>query len=788
MQEKSLQKLEYDKILAQLANYAGFALSREKILELQPSIYEQEAKQNLAETDEAREILRLYPAFTLGALWDIRAPLKHLEIGGILEAENLLHIADFCRAVRQTKSFFSELKGNYPQMSSIGHSLMILKSVESAVEKSIGADGQILDHASERLAQLRRRMRQASERVRERLDNLIRNPNTNRYLQDNIVTMREGRYVVPVKQEYRAQIAGVVHDMSSSGATLFIEPMAVMELNNELAQLGREEQAEIAAILRGLSLLINGFCAEIKANLQFMAHLDFLLAKGKLSHAMDGLAPKIVKGGAIRLNQARHPLIDPNLVVPIDIVLDNKQTAMIITGPNTGGKTVSLKTVGLLTAMALSGLHIPVDEGSIISVFSNILADIGDEQSIEQSLSTFSAHMVNIVDILDIADYQSLVLLDELGAGTDPTEGAALAMAILENLQKRGLRLVATTHYSELKAFAYNHPGFINASVEFDVATLSPTYRLLMGVPGKSNAFEISRRLGLTEHIIEAAGEFLSTEDAEVAALLSNLEDLRRQVAQEKEEAAKAAAIVTVREKKLHEANRQAEADKVKIIEKAHQDAKKILEDTLAKSKGIYQDIVAKAKTEQEATRAFQEAQRKLKTLKQQLEDELPKPIMAGSAPKNLSLGDYVYLPKLRQKGNVITLPLNGEVGVQIGAMKLKVKLDELRLSEPEPEKRPTMRKAATGSNIAFSKAQSVDMEVNLHGMDSLDALDTLDKYIDDAFIAGIKTVRINHGKGTGVLKKVVKDYLRKHRLVKSYRQGDYHEGGIGVTMAELDL
>ena len=786
MIEKSLNKLEYHKILEMLAANTAFACSREKARELKPTQNPREADERLAATNEAREILRLHPNFTLGPLWDIRPQLRHLALGGVLDPEALLQVAALCRAARMSRAFFSELKGSYPLTNGLGHSLIVLKSVESAVDKAIGGDAQVLDSASERLGQLRRRMRVAAERVKERLDNIIRNTATSRYLQDALITLREGRYVVPVKQEYRAQIPGVTHDVSASGATLFIEPLAVLELNNELAALSREEEEEIAAILRGLSLLLNGFAAELTADLQLLTELDFIFAKGKLSHTMDACAPKITSAGGLRLAAARHPLIPAAQVVPINVALEKRHTAMIITGPNTGGKTVSLKTIGLLTLMALAGLHIPAEPESAIPCFTHVLADIGDEQSIEQSLSTFSSHMVNIVEILRLAGENSLILLDELGAGTDPTEGAALAMAILDHLQQRGAFLVATTHYSELKAFAYNRPGFVNASVEFDVATLSPTYRLIMGVPGKSNAFEISRRLGLQEDLIAAATEFLTQEDAQVASLLANLEELRREVATEREAAEKAAVVTKVRESKLHEESKRLAAEKAKILRETHEQAKRIVEDTLSQSKAVYQEMVSKAATEQEAAREYARAQKKLKDWRQQLEDELPQPVLSGEAPEHIAVGDYVYLPRLRQYGYVITLPANGEVGVQAGLLKLKVKIGELRAAEPKKES-PSPRRAAQGQ-LGFAKAQALGTELNLHGLDSLEALELLDKYLDDAFIAGLKTLRINHGRGTGVLRKAVREHLRTHRLVKSYRQGDYQEGGPGMTVVELDL
>lgn len=790
MNEKSLKKIEYDKIIAMLMEQCSFAVSREEAEQLQPASTAYEASLRLAETDEARELLRLHPLFTLGGLWDVRASLHHAEIGGVLEPEALVQLAALCRAARMTKGFFSEVKGSFPVLTGLGRSLNLLRTVESAVEKAIGPDLSIQDNASERLAGIRRKQASKSEQVRSRLDSLIRNPNTARFLQDPIVTIRDGRFVVPVKQEYRGQIAGVSHDMSSSGATIFIEPLAVMELNNELSVLRHEEEEEIAAILRALSLVVMNFSAEISANLNILARLDFIMAKGRLSHALDGAAPHVNENGLIRLVQARHPLIPAGRVVPVDLVIGRDIAAMVITGPNTGGKTVTLKTIGLLTCMALAGLHIPAAAGSEIACFDAVWADIGDEQSIEQSLSTFSSHMSNIVEILAAADAHSLVLFDELGAGTDPTEGAALAMAILKYTRSLGAKTVATTHYSELKAFAYNNPGYINASMEFDVATLSPTYRLMMGLPGKSNAFEISRRLGLPEQIISDAANSLTGEDTAVAAMLANLEDMRRELAAEQERAAAAAEAAEAREAVLREQERQMQAREAAVMRKAHQEAQRLIDDMLAKSRALFEEQQKKLAEKQSAQRVWQESQKKLKTWREQLEEETPEPVFAGNAPKSVRIGDSVFLPRLNQYGNIVGLPDNGgEATVQFGVVKMKVKLSELRLVDAgKMERRQRKGARNAGANMALRKSAQVSPTLDLHGMDTMEAHPILDKYIDDAFIAGLKTVEINHGRGMGILRNFVHEYLRGNRLVKSFRDGTYHEGGIGVTIVELNV
>ncbi|MCL2677706.1 MAG: endonuclease MutS2 [Clostridiales bacterium] len=786
MREKTLIKLEYDKMRERLAERASFACSKELALALQPAGSAAEAAALLEESVEAREILRFYPTFSLGGLRDLRPALRHIEVGGILDVPSLLDVADVCRAARQSKTFFSEIKGSYPTVTALGKSLGLFKTIESAVEKTVAGDGGINDEASEKLFQLRRRQRSAAERVKERLEGIVKSPNTQRFLQEPIVTMRAGRHVVPVKVEYRAQVPGIMHDTSASGATLFIEPMAVIELNNELQRLAREEEEEIAAILRALTLLMTGFADDLAATLSRLARLDFIFAKARLSYDYNGAAPKINERGHIRLNAARHPLIDPAKVVPVEIRLEKDVYAMVVTGPNTGGKTVTLKTIGLLTLMALSGLEIPAEAGSEISFFAGVFADIGDEQSIEQSLSTFSSHMVSIVEILQNVRGDSLVLLDELGAGTDPAEGAALAMALLDTLKRRGAKTVATTHYSELKAFAYNNPGFLNASMEFDLETLSPTFRLLMGVPGKSNAFEISRRLGLPETVIGEAARFLTAEDAQIADLLANLEEARRQAVREKEEARAALARAEEKEKELQREQDSFKIKEAEIVRGAHERSREIVAETMKKSEALYREMQGKMQEERERERAWQESKRKLKTWQEQLEEEQPEIPFAGQAPASVMAGQTVFVPRFNQKCVVLSPPNSGgEVAVRAGVLKMMLPLSDLRLAEEE--KTEETKKRNSGA-MQREKAMSIKSEADLRGLDSLEALEALDKYLDDAFVAGLKQVRIIHGKGTGALRAAVATYLKGNRLVKSFKAGEYHDGGIGVTIAELNL
>ncbi|MGI5891749.1 MAG: endonuclease MutS2 [Bacillota bacterium] len=787
MDIKVLKKLEYNKIIGHLADLTSFAYGQELAEKLLPASNSTEAAQRQQETNEAKEILRFYPTFSLGPVRDIRDHLRHITIGGILDAESLVDIADTCRAARLNKIFFSDIKGSYPLVASCGKGLTVIKTIETAIEKAIGTDNSINDEASPKLYSIRKKIKIANERVKERLDNLIKSPNTQKYLQEPIVTIRDNRYVVPVRQEYRAQMPGIVHDISASGASVFVEPMAVMELNNELQKLAREEAEEINAILRALTMVVCSFADELEANLVKLARLDFIFAKARYSGEINGMSPRINDNGVIKLVAARHPLIPADKVVPIDVLLDKNIAAMVITGPNTGGKTVTLKTIGLVTLMALAGLHIPVDTGSEISFFREIFADIGDEQSIEQSLSTFSSHMVNIVDILKRCDDNTLVLLDELGAGTDPTEGAALAMAILSDLKKKGCKIIATTHYSELKAFAYNNPGFINASVEFDVESLSPTYKLLMGVPGKSNAFEISQRLGLPQDIIEKAADLLSTEDAQIADLLANLEQLRQEVAAEKAEVQALGQTLAMKEKELDKAKAAVSIKEAEIIRAANLKAQAIVEETQQKSQKIYQEMIAKMVEEKAVEKAFQESKKRFKTWQEELTEQLPKKIYEGQPPTKLSVGQTVYIPSLQQKGYVLSLPdANGEVALQVGILKMMVNISELRLAQDMADTKDISKKYS--GKMHMEKARQIKTEIDLRGYECQEALEVLDKYIDDLFVAGRKQARIIHGKGTGALRAAITKYLQKHRLVKSFQAGGYYEGGIGVTIIELDL
>ncbi len=784
MNARTWQKLEYDKIIERLADCASFSLGKERAIELEPAADIFEAEERLAVSKEARELLRLYPTFSLGAVKDIRDAVRRAEIGGVLNPHELLAIADSCRASRMTRQFFMEAKGNFAYTGRLARRMSNFRTIESTVERSIVYDGTVSDLASERLGSIRRRIRACQEKIRERLDNFIKNPLTNKYLQENIVTIRSDRYVVPVKQEYRAQVPGVVHDTSASGSTLFVEPMAVLEYNNTMQTLQQEEEDEIHAILRGMSVLVAGFAEELLHMVEDMGELDFIMAKGRLSAEMDAVTPRLNDKGNIYLKKARHPLLGAD-VVPIDVNFGADLCAMVITGPNTGGKTVCLKTIGLFTLMAAAGLDVPAEPGTELSFYPNVCADIGDEQSIEQSLSTFSSHMVNIVSIMETAGYDSLVLLDELGAGTDPQEGAALAMSILENLQKVGAKVVATTHYSELKAFAYHRAGFINASVEFNVQTLMPTYRLLMGIPGKSNAFEISRRLGLAEDVISRAQEFLSPDDIQMADLISRMESDRLEAENARKEAELTQARLLEQERRLKDKQLAMEKREADILRKANEEALRIVEKSRKECEALYQELKEKVSAGGKLEKNMKDARERTQKLSEKLRSAIPEKQYGGSAPRDLQVGETVFIPRLQQHGIVLAKPnSSGDVYLQVGIIKTTLKLSDLRLAEESGEKSSKTRYGGMQSE----KARSISPELDLRGMLVEEALETLDKYIDDAVLAGLKNVRIIHGKGTGALRAAVKEHLLTHPLVKSSRFGDFHEGGIGVTVAILDI
>lgn len=791
MNEKTLRVLEYNKIIEKLEAKAQSKLGKEMVRGISPltNIEEIEIKQN--ETKEALELLIGRGNPPLYGIFDIGHELRMADIGGVLSPKSLLRITDSLRVSRDLKQYMKAIhqedRVNFPIINGLIEDLRVLKHIEEGINQAIINENEISDNASPKLRTIRRQIINKNNSIKDRLNSITSSHKYQRYLQDSIVTMRDGRYVVPIKQENKAFFPGIVHDQSASGATLFVEPMVVVELNNELRELELEEDKEIEEILRGLTNLVANESSHLASNQKNLQVLDFIFAKGKLALEMDGTKPVLNKKKYINIKSARHPLLEAKTVVPIDIYLGKDFNALVITGPNTGGKTVTLKTVGLLTLLAQSGLHIPADFNSEVGVFNQIFADIGDEQSIEQSLSTFSSHMTNIVEILEEVDGDSLVLFDELGAGTDPTEGAALAMAILDHLLKRNIPTLATTHYSQLKIYALTTEGVRNASVEFDVETLRPTYKLLIGVPGKSNAFEISKRLGLQNYIIQDAKALMSKENVEFENVLQAIDRDRRIIEEEKLQIEKLKTDIKKLEEELNREKEKTSDSRERIILEAREEARHILRRAREESDMIVKELRGLShEVGRERNRKIHESQERLKGKLNEVESALSANVLnvkSKKPPKDLKIGDTVEVLSLNQVGNVLELPDDdGNVQVQVGIMKINVHISSLKRAEmEEEEKTQTSTKA-----IVRSKAASISNEIDLRGKTLDEALLDLDKYIDDIFISGLKEAYIIHGKGTGVLREGIKSYLKSHRHVRKFRPGKYGEGGDGVTIVEI--
>lgn len=763
---------------------AASSLGKEKALNLIPSYNFDEVVKWQEETDEAAKVIRLKGQAPLGGIFDIRPSLKRAQIGGDLSASELLDIASTIYGGRQIKNFIEGMVEDgieLPILISFIEQIIPLTELERKIKNCIDDHGHVMDGASDKLRSIRQTLRSAESRIREKLENLTRSSSAQKMLSDAIITIRNDRFVIPVKQEYRSAYGGIVHDQSASGATLFIEPQAVVDLNNQLQEARAKEKQEVERILHELTQFVAEDAEPMLHNVKVLTEIDFMFAKALYGSKMKASMPKMNKEGIIRLFNARHPLIDSKQVVPNDIILGEDYSAIVITGPNTGGKTVTLKTLGLLTLMAQSGLQIPALDGSEMTVFSSIFADIGDEQSIEQSLSTFSSHMTNIVEILKRVDSNSLILFDELGAGTDPQEGAALAIAILDEVYSRGARVVATTHYPELKAYGYNRSGVINASVEFDVETLSPTYRLLLGVPGRSNAFEISSRLGLSGHVIEHAKGFVSQETNKVENMIASLEESRKQA---EEEWSEAEELRKDAEKLHNELQKQIIAlneERDQLLEKAEEQAKEAIDKAKAEAEAIIRDL---RKMKYNATQAVKEHE--LIEARKRLEEAVPtlqknkKVIQKQKAKQKLLPGDEVKVATLGQRGHIVEQINDVEFQVQIGILKMKVKEKDL-----EYISRPTPVATKPLATIRGSE-HHVKPELDLRGERFEDAVQMVEKYIDDALLAGYPSVSIIHGKGTGALRKGVHDFLKNHRHVKTYRLGGFAEGGSGMTYVEL--
>ncbi|MBB5324638.1 DNA mismatch repair protein MutS2 [Anoxybacillus tepidamans] len=783
MHTRVLKVLEFDKIKAQLSEHVSSSLGKEKVEKLVPSSDFAEVIKWQEETDEAAAALRLRGNVPLGGIFDIRPSLKRAKIGSILSPHELLDIASTIYASRQMKTFIESLeeeKVELPYLLQYVEQMVALPELEQAIKHCIDDYGEVLDHASDRLRSIRQQLRNTEARVREKLESIIRSSSAQKTLSDAIITIRNDRYVIPVKQEYRHAYGGIVHDQSSSGATLFIEPQVVVDLNNQLQEARVKEKQEIERILTELTAKVAEHADMLLVNVDVLAELDFIFTKAKYAQKIKATKPKMNDQGYIRLLKARHPLIDPNVVVPNDIELGKDYTTIVITGPNTGGKTVTLKTIGVLTLMAQAGLFIPALDGSELAVFRSVYADIGDEQSIEQSLSTFSSHMVNIVEILRNVDHDSLVLFDELGAGTDPQEGAALAIAILDEVHERGARIVATTHYPELKAYGYNRRGVINASVEFDIDTLSPTYKLLIGVPGRSNAFEISKRLGLNERIIERAKAQISVESNKVENMIVSLEQSKRQAEEEQkkaEEARKEAERLRREwEQKWEELNEKRD----ELIDEAKRKATEIIKTSQREAEEVIREL-----RQMQKEKLAEIKEHELIAAKKRLEEAAPTiDTKKSTAKKRVSHefrpGDEVKVVHLNQKGYLLEKVSDDEWQVQLGILKMKIKERDLEYigSTKVAEAKPL--------TTVKGKDYHVGLELDLRGERYEDAIARVEKYIDDALLAGYPRVSIIHGKGTGALRKGVQEFLKKHRSVKNIRFGEATEGGIGVTIVEL--
>jgi DNA mismatch repair protein MutS2 len=784
--ERALKTLEYDKVRQQVASYCTSSIGKSAIEELVPQTDFDKVVQLLEEMDEGLSILRVKGNVPMGGIFDVRPSARRAQIGGMLAAVELMEISSTIRASRILRNFIEDLEADevidIPHFISKKEAMPVLTGLQHEINNCIDDNGAVLDSASQTLRSIRQSLRAEEGKVRSKLESLIRGSNAAKMLSDTLVTIRNDRFVIPVKQEYRHHYGGIVHDQSSSGQTLFIEPDSVVQANNEIHRLKMKEQAEIERILLALSAMVQEVASDLFNLVKVLGDIDVILAKGKYGQANKCTMPKMNQDGYIRLIRARHPLLPIESAIPNDIEFGKDITAIVITGPNTGGKTVTLKTVGLCTLMAQAGLPVPALDGSELAVFEQLFADIGDEQSIEQSLSTFSSHMVNIVDILQKFDHESLVLFDELGAGTDPQEGAALAISILDEVHGRGARVMATTHYPELKAYGYNRPGVANASVEFDIETLSPTYRLLIGVPGRSNAFEISSRLGLPESIIDRAKGFTGTDRHEVESMIASLEETRRQ---SEDDAERSHALLLESEtlrKELQDKLQAYEERKEALDKKAKEKARKIVDEAKREAEAIIAELREMRKNADQVVKEHEliEARKRLEEATP-LEDNkvLKKAAQVKARAQNLVVGDEVKVLSYGQRGTLLEKVSNTEWVVQMGILKMKISDSDLEYIKPEKE--PVLRTAGVKNRNSHVK-----LELDLRGERYEDAIVRTEKYIDDALLSNYGRVSIIHGVGTGALRQGIQSYLKKHKRVKSFRFGEAGEGGLGVTVVEL--
>ncbi|WP_159882725.1 endonuclease MutS2 [Paenibacillus puerhi] len=786
--QKILNTLDFHAVLEKCAHHASTSLGQERVMELQPSGEFQAVKIRLQATEEAVNVDRLKGGAPFGGIRNIRSAVHRARIGGMLNTTELLDVSMTSQGGRRLGKFLDDVNGDYPipLLLELTARMTDHKSMEDKIRQCIDENATVVDSASPELARVRQELRGSESKARERLEQMVRTPSIQKMLQDNLVTLRNDRYVIPVKQEYRGHFGGMIHDQSASGATLFIEPEAVVQMNNRVRELKLKEEVEVEKILRLLSSLVAESADTLLANVEALAELDFIFAKAGMAREMKATLPILNDRGFIKLKRGRHPLIAPEQVVPLDVELGNKFSSIIVTGPNTGGKTVSLKTVGLLSLMAMSGLFVPAEDGSQLCVFDAIYADIGDEQSIEQNLSTFSSHMTNIIRILKEMTPKSLVLLDELGAGTDPAEGSALAISILDYIHRMGCRILATTHYSELKAYAYDRPGVINASMEFDVQTLRPTYRLLVGVPGRSNAFAIASRLGLPKPIIDHARGQVDEEEQRVESMIATLEENTIQAEAERTTAAQLREEVERLREELRRERERFEEQRGKLMERAEREAR----EAVAKARREAEEVVTELRRLQREEGGGVK-DHKISELKRKLNDAVPELKAKQTStvkrkPDRLEPGDEVLVTTVGQRGHIVELAGEHEVTVQLGILKMKVNKADVQLFKAAASQPKVQQPPKATSSLKRTRDENAKMELDLRGANVEEAILEIDRFLDESYLANFAHVYIIHGKGTGVLRTGVQEYLRRHKHVKSQRLGNYNEGGAGVTVAEL--
>lgn len=793
MNEKVLHTLEYNKILDQLTEYAFSADAKSRCQKLRPITDRAQIEQLQQQTSDALSRLFKYGSLSFSGVTDIRDSLKRLEIGGALSAIELLRVCSLLESAKRAKAFArSQDDSDQPDdsLTSLFAGIEPLTPLCDEIRRCILSEDEIADDASSTLHSIRRSMRGMNDKIRAQMNSMINNTTTRSYLQDTVITMRDGRYCLPVKAEAKSLVPGMIHDQSSTGSTLFIEPMAVVNLNNEYKELQLREQEEIEVILAGLSNLTASYATQLLADYELLTELDFIFARAAFAQTYNGVAPLFNDDGRIHIRKGRHPLLDPKKVVPIDVRLGEDFRLLIVTGPNTGGKTVSLKTVGLLTLMGQSGLHIPASERSELGIFDEVFADIGDEQSIEQSLSTFSSHMVNIIRILEQVNDRSLVLFDELCAGTDPTEGAALAISILSKLHLYGARIMATTHYSELKVYALSTPGVENACCEFDVATLSPTYRLLIGIPGKSNAFAISEKLGLPTDLIADAKGRISKSEGDFEDLIADLEKSRSTIEREQLEINQYKAEIESLKEKLEQKQERLDSSRDKILREANEqaynilkEAKDVADETIRNFNKYGKAGAPVSEMEKERTKLRGKMDKAAQKMSEQKKTSVPN----HNVPKKLRIGDSVKVISMNLKGTVHSLPnARGDLYVQMGILRSLVNINDLILLEEDAAPGTKKFQKTSAGKIKMSKSASVSTEINLIGKTTDEAIPLLDKYLDDAYLAHLPSVRIVHGKGTGALRNAVQAHLKRLKYVKSFHLGEFGEGDAGVTIAEF--